>query len=68
MADTGTGYTKVVIDYDVDKAMAEVSLDGEHFFKVAMRNPCPTGISYLLLQCATDGDSEGFYVRSMEKE
>ena len=68
VADTGTGYTKVVIDYDVDKAMAEVSLDDEHFFKVAMRNPCPTGISYLLLQCATDGDSEGFYVRSMEKE
>jgi Na+-driven multidrug efflux pump len=26
------------------------------------------GISYLLLQCATDGDSEGFYIRSMEKE
>ena len=68
VADTGCKFTKVVIDYDVDKAMAEVSLDGEHFFKVAMRNPCPTGISYLMLQCATDGDSEGFYIRSMEKE
>ena len=68
VTDTGCKFTKVVIDYDVDKGMAEVSLDGEHFFKVAMRNPCITGISYLMLQCATDGDSEGFYVRSMEKE
>ena len=68
VTDTGCKFTKVVIDYDVDKGMAEVSLDGEHFFKVAMRNPCPTGISYLLLQCATDGDSEGFYIRCMEKE
>ena len=28
---------------------------------------CPTGLSYLILQCATDGDSEGFCIRSLEK-
>ena len=67
-SDLNGGYTDVVIDYDVDAGRAAVSLDGEHFFDVEMRMPCATGISYLLLQCATDGDSKGFTVKRMSKQ
>ena len=67
VTDVKNDYVTVDIDYDTQAGMASVSIDGAHFFKVAMRNPCPTGISYLILQCATDGDSQGFYVRSLKK-
>jgi len=66
--DLGDGYTDVTVDYDVEQGGASVSLDGRHFFDVQMRTPCATGISYLMLQCAADGDSRGFYIKSMHKE
>lgn len=67
-ADVGEGFVKVNIDYDTEKGEAEVLIGDELFFKVKMTADCPTGISYLILQCATDGDSEGFYIKSMEKK
>lgn len=67
VSDTGSEFTKVVIDYDADAGYAMVSVGGEPFFKVKMTQPVDTGISYLILQCAADGESEGFFVRSMEK-
>ena len=66
--DVGTGFVKVVIDYDTEKETASVSVNEKHLFKLRMTAPCPVGISYLILQCATDGDSKGFYVRSLEKQ
>jgi len=68
VTDVKNDYITVTIDYDVDAQMACVSIDDAHFFKVALGNPCPTGISYLIMQCATDGDSKGFYIRSLKKE
>lgn len=68
VTDVTNGYVTVQIDYNTKEGLASVRVDGEHIFKVEMRNPCPTGISYLILQCATDGDSKGFYIRSLEKE
>lgn len=65
--DIGTELVRVDVDFNVDRGEASVSVNGARFFKVRMSNPCPTGISYLLLQCATDGDSNGFYVQSIEK-
>ena len=65
--DTGDGFCNVDIEFDVDKGFALVYAEGEKIFSVKMTKDCPTGISYLILQCATDGDSKGFYVKSMEK-
>jgi hypothetical protein len=65
--DVGEGFVRIDVDFDTSAGMASVSIGGEHIFKVKMTQPCPAGISYLLLQCATDGDSEGFYVKTMEK-
>ncbi|MBR6791481.1 MAG: hypothetical protein IKM31_11525, partial [Oscillospiraceae bacterium] len=48
-------------------AFQDNAIAGKHFFRVAMGRPCPTGISYLILQCAADGESKGFCVRSMKK-
>jgi hypothetical protein len=67
VTDVKDDYVTVDIDYDVGEKMASVSIDGVRFFKVAMGNPCPTGISYLIMQCVTDGDSKGFYIRSLKK-
>ena len=68
VSDLKDGYTAVNIDFDTEKGEATVFLDDEPFFKVKMTTPCPTGISYLILQCATDGDSEGFYVKKLKKQ
>ncbi|MEE0928983.1 MAG: sialidase family protein [Acutalibacteraceae bacterium] len=65
--DLGESYSEVNIDYDTEKGEAKVLLGEELYFKVKMSNPCPTGISYLILQCATDGDSKGFFVKKLQK-
>lgn len=67
-ADIGAEFVAINIDFDTDKGEAKVFIGEELFFKVKMTNPCPTGISYLILQCATDGDSKGFYVKELIKE
>ena len=66
-ADTGGGFAKVKIVYDTARQRAEVSVDGKPIFTVRQNGPCPAGISYLILQCACDGDSKGFYLRKLEK-
>lgn len=65
--DVGDGYAKIDIDFDTQTQMATVLINGEFIFKVKMTNPCTTGISYLIMQCATDGDSKGFYIKSLAK-
>lgn len=65
--DIGDGFAQVNIDFDVEKGYATVRLQEEPLFKVKMTGECPTGISYLIMQCITDGDSKGFYIKSMEK-
>lgn len=67
-ADLGTGFVKLDIDFDTEAAQAIVRIGDRTLFKVQMIVPCPTGISYLLLQCATDGDSAGFYIKRMEMQ
>lgn len=66
-ADVGEQFVTVNIDYDTEKGEAVVLIGEDPFFKVNMTTPCPTGISYIILQCATDGDSRGFYLKSLEK-
>lgn len=66
--DLGSEYVRLAVAYDTERERAEVSVNGEFLFALKMRNPAPVGISYLLLQCATDGDSEGFYVRRLSKK
>ena len=65
--DIGSAFSKIDIQFDTETAIAQVFANGQFLFKVAMTKPCPTGISYLMLQCVTDGDSQGFYVKRMEK-
>ncbi len=66
--DLGTDFVSLTVDYDTEAERAAVSVNGEHCFALRMQHPTPTGLSYLLLQCATDGDSEGFYIRSLDKK
>lgn len=65
--DIGTEFVRINIDYNTEQGTAIVSIGDEPFFKLRMALPCPTGLSYLILQCATDGDSQGFYVKLLEK-
>lgn len=66
--DIGEGFTTVDIAYDTEKGVADVFAGGRHLFKVRMSHDCPTGLSYLVLQCATDGESKGFYIKSLNKK
>lgn len=67
-ADIGAEFATVTVDYDTVAGRATVSVNGNFLFHVAMTAPCCTaGLSYLILQCATDGDSQGFYVKSLKK-
>lgn len=65
--DTGTQFCNVDIDFDTEKGRAEVYINGEFIFKVKMKNPCAVGLSYLIMQCATDGESKGFYLKNLRK-
>lgn len=65
--DVGDGYANVDIDFDTEIGMASVSINDVFLCKVRMTNDCPTGLCYLIMQCATDGDSEGFYLKTLEK-
>ena len=66
-ADIGKDFAKVEIEYDTEKGEAEVFSDGRSVFTVKMKNPAPCGISYLIIQCMTDGESDGAYVKKLEK-
>lgn len=65
--DIGDGYAKVTIDFDTLQKEGTVYIDDKFLFKIKMTADCTVGISYLIMQCATDGDSKGFYVKSLEK-
>lgn len=67
VADIGTEFVKIKIDFDTEKGIANVFVNENPIFKVRMTNVCPTGISYIIFQCDTDGDSNGFYIRSIKK-
>ncbi|MBE6553589.1 MAG: exo-alpha-sialidase [Ruminococcaceae bacterium] len=67
VADIGSDFVRLDFDFDTERGMASLSVDGSHFFNVRMNADCPTGLSYLIAQCATDGDSAGFYLRLLEK-
>ena len=66
--DLGNDFVTVNVDYDTESGLAQVSVGEAPFFRVRMTAPCPTGISYLLLQCTTPGDTKGFYVKRLEKK
>lgn len=66
--DIGEEFVKVKVNYSTEEETGEVLVNDKPFSRIKMTNPCPTGLSYLMLQCATDGDSKGFYVRSLEKK
>jgi len=66
-AEIGTEPVRVDIDYDTLHAIACVSVNGVPHAECPMQGACETGISYVIMQCATDGDSKGFYVEKIEK-
>ena len=66
-AHTGEGFAKAELEYDTEKGRLAVTVNGKYLRDVDMRGTCPTGISYLILQCATEGDSKGFYVKFLSK-
>lgn len=63
----GSDFVRVDVDFDTLRGEATVSVNGAPISLIKMKGACTTGISYLLLQCATEGDSKGFYVRLLEK-
>ncbi len=65
--DTGSNFVTVDIEYNTTIKKALVYIDKKHIFNVNLTSDCSTGISYLILQCATDGDSNGFFVKSIRK-
>ncbi len=64
----GNQFARIDIDYNTENGSGEVFVNGKPLFTLPMSHPCPTGLSYLVLQCATDGESQGFYVRLLEKK
>lgn len=66
--DLGSEFSVVTVSYDTELGMAEVLVNGEPRFKVKMTIECRVGLSYLIMQCATDGESDGFYIRSLDKK
>jgi hypothetical protein len=66
-ADLGDGFKTVKIKYDTENEYAQVFIEDELFFGVNMTKECPTGISYITVQCASDGESKGFYVNKIKK-
>ena len=63
--DISTKFVTITLRYDVDAGRTEVYADEKFLFFVDMSRNVPTGISYLLLQCAADGDSKGAYIREL---
>lgn len=63
----GTDFTELLLEFDADEGVLKV-LKGNGIIQTAeMKKTCPTGLSYLIIQCATPDDSKGFYIKSMEK-
>ena len=64
----GRGYVELMLDYDTERGCALASVDGKCIASAQAATEVPTGISYLVMQCATEGESEGFYVKSLAKK
>ena len=64
----GTEFGRIVFDYDVEKGVVTATKDGKVLLTQTMQKPCSTGISYLIIQCATEGESKGFFIKCMEKQ
>lgn len=60
-------FVTITMQYDLDAGRTEVLANGEVVFSVLSSRPVPTGLSYLIVQCDTDGDSRGVYIRKMEQ-
>jgi hypothetical protein len=67
-AEIGTEPVQLTLTYDTEAGRASVAVNGVPYAELPMRGTCETGISYLLLQCATEGDCEGFYVKAIDKQ
>lgn len=63
----GKDFASVIIDYDTELGTATVIVNGKVMKTLRQQNPCENGISYLIIQCATEGDSKGAYVKKLEK-
>lgn len=65
--DIPSDFTVITVRYDTEQGYASVYAGETLLFGVAMSRPAPTGLSYFIIQCATDGDSHGMYIRGMKK-
>ena len=63
----GDGFARLEIEYDTVFGVAKAYVNGKELREVTMNGKCDIGLSYVILQCNTEGDSEGFYIRSLEK-
>lgn len=66
--EVGTGYNNVSIKYDTRSEEASLYVNDKLLLTKKAEHRAPTGLSYLIMQCVTDGESEGFYVKSMSKK
>ena len=65
--DIGNSFNKITIKYDTDTGISKVYNSSRLLFNVKINGNAKCGLSYIIIQCATDGDSKGAYLRSLEK-
>ena len=65
--DVGEGFAELVLEYDSQKGIANAYVGDKHIASVKAKTDVPTGISYLVMQCVTESDSKGFYIKKLEK-
>ena len=60
-------FATVRIDYDLDRGRASVFVDDALKKELPLGECLNAGLSYAILQCATETDSEGLYLASLKK-
>ena len=65
--DIGDGYVDLVLEYDCEKGIAQAYVNNKAIATVKSKMSIPTGISYLVMQCESHKECEGFYIKTLEK-
>ena len=66
--DIDSVFTEIRIVYDTKLGYANVYAGEKYLFKVNIQKIAPVGLSYISIQCATDGDSKGVYLKNLSKK
>lgn len=65
--DIGNGYVDLVLEYNSEEGIAKAYVGDKCVASVKAKMSIPTGISYLVMQSAQESESEGFYIKKLEK-